>query len=217
MKIKVMIVDDHTVIRSGLSMLINSQEDMEVIGAAENGREAYEQALALNPDVIVMDLNMPEENGLSATKRIKDKLPDIEILILTMHDDKEYLFEVLKAGASGYILKSAKDSDLMTAIRTVRSGAAYLYPSATKVIISDYLTRSQSGEENYSLSGLTEREAEILPYIAQGYSYKEISEKLYLSVKTVEAYKAKIMEKLNLQTRPELIKYAMKNGFLTID
>lgn len=217
MKIKVLIADDHSVIRSGLSMLINSQSDMEVIGDAANGKEAYEKALELYPDVIVMDLNMPEENGLSATNRIKIKHPSMEILILTMHDDKEYLFEVLKAGASGYILKSAQDTDLMNAIRTVYSGAAYLYPSATKAIVGDYLTRYRAGEEEYTLSELTEREATLLPYIAQGYSYKEISEKLFLSVKTIEAYKAKIMEKLNLKTRPDLIQYAIKNGFIKID
>ncbi len=217
MKIKVLIVDDHSVIRSGLCMLVNSQDDMEVIGVAANGKEAFDQALALHPDVVVMDLNMPEENGLSATSRIKAKNPEIEILILTMHDDKEYLFEVLKVGASGYILKSAQDTDLMNAIRTVHSGAAYLYPNATKAIVGDYLSRIHAGEENYSLHNLSEREIEVLPYIAQGYSYKEISEKLYLSVKTVESYKAKIMEKLNLQTRPDLVRYAMKNGFLNMD
>ncbi|RXT07090.1 response regulator transcription factor [Ammoniphilus sp. CFH 90114] len=214
MKIRVLIADDHHVVRSGLSMLIGSQDDMEVIGTASDGIDAYHKALELKPDVIIMDVNMPGENGLSATTKIKAMAPEIEILILTMHDNKEYLFHMLKAGASGYLLKNAHDSDLMNAIRTVHSGAAYLYPSAAKILIEEFVTKVERGAETDQYDLLTEREKEILPLITLGYSYKEISEKLYVSVKTVESYKMKIMEKLQLKTRPELINYALKKGLL---
>jgi len=215
MSIRVLIADDHAVVRSGLSMLINAQSDFEVIGTAADGKEAFDKALQLKPDVVVMDISMPPgENGLSATARLKEAAPDIQILVLTMHDDEEYLFRVLQAGASGYILKSAPELDLISAIRTVNEGAAYLYPSATKSLIQEFLVRVQKGEGQSELDGLTEREQEILSLIAKGYSNKEIAEQLMLSVKTIETHKTKIMEKLQLRTRPELVRYALKKGLL---
>jgi two-component system response regulator NreC len=216
--IRILISDDHAIVRSGLAMLINAQEDMEVVGFAADGREAYEQAMRLKPDVILMDISMPPgENGLSATMRIKEAAPDIHILVLTMHDDEEYLFRMLQAGASGYILKSAPDLDLITAIRTVSQGAAYLYPSATKALIQEFLHMVQKGEEQAKFEVLTDREREVLVLIAKGYSNKEIAEQLIVSVKTVESHKAKIMEKLHLKTRPDLVRYAMKKGLLDFE
>ncbi|MFC4767095.1 response regulator [Effusibacillus consociatus] len=218
MSIRVLIADDHAIVRSGLSMLLNAQKDMEVIDTAAEGREAVDKALELRPDIVLMDLSMPPgENGLSATARLKEGAPDIDILILTMHDDEEYLFRVLQAGASGYVLKSAPDMDLLTAIRTVHQGAAYLHPSAAKSLIQEFLQRVQKGEDVDSYHILTEREQEILALIAKGYSNKEIAEQLIVSVKTVETHKTKIMEKLHLKTRPELVRYALKKGLLDFE
>lgn len=218
MSIRLLVADDHAIVRSGLSMLINAQPDMEVIGTAADGGEAFQKALELQPDIVLMDLSMPPgENGLSATQRLSDAAPHIHILVLTMHDDEEYLFRVLQAGAHGYILKSAPDADLLTAIRTIHSGAAYLYPSATKSLIQEFLTRVKRGENLEQFHVLTDREQEILTLIAKGYSNKEIAEKLILSVKTVETHKAKVMEKLQMKTRHELVSYALKKGLLDLD
>ncbi len=218
MSIRVLIADDHAVVRSGLSMLINAQSDLEVVGTAADGKEAFDKALVLRPDVVVMDISMPPgESGLSATARLKEAAPEINILILTMHDDEEYLFRVLQAGASGYILKTAPEIDLITAIRQVCQGAAYLYPSATKSLIQEFLQRVQRGEDQGKFDVLTDREREILALIAKGYANKEIAEQLVLSVKTVETHKTKIMEKLHLKTRPELVRYAAKKGLLEFE
>ncbi|WP_378953398.1 response regulator [Pelosinus sp. sgz500959] len=216
--ITILIADDHAVVRSGLAMLINSQQDMEVVGVAADGREAVELAVKLLPEVVVMDLRMPPgENGLVATARLQELAPQINVLILTMHDDEEYLFQALKVGATGYILKNAPDFDLIKAIRTVNQGEPYLYPSATKSLIGDFLRRKNKSAEFESLALLTEREQQTLRLVAMGYGNKEIAEKLCLSVKTVESYKSKIMEKLQLKTRPELVRYAMKKGLLDLE
>ncbi|MGZ4030990.1 MAG: response regulator [Tumebacillaceae bacterium] len=218
MSIRLLIADDHAIVRSGLSMLINAQPDMEVIGTAADGGEAFQKALELQPDIVLMDLSMPPgENGLSATTRLRDAAPNISILVLTMHDDEEYLFRVLQAGASGYILKSAPDQDLLTAIRTVKSGAAYLHPSATKSLIQEFLQRVHKGEDVEQFQVLTNREQEILTLIAKGYSNKEIAENLIVSVKTIESHKAKIMEKLHMKSRHELVSYAIKKGLLDFE
>jgi two-component system, NarL family, response regulator NreC len=216
--IQVVIADDHAIVRSGLSMLINAQEDIEVVGMATDGGEAVDLALKLRPHIILMDLSMPPgENGLSATMRLRELAPEIGVLVLTMHDDEEYLFRVLQAGASGYILKSAPDIDLIVAIRTVYKGDAYLYPSATKTLIQEFMQRVQKGVDTDYFNVLTEREQEILVLVAKGYANKEIAEKLCVSVKTIETHKTKIMEKLQLKTRPELVRYAMKKGLLDFE
>lgn len=218
MSIRILVADDHAIVRSGLSMLINAQSDMEVAATAADGKEAFDKGLELKPDVVLMDLSMPPgENGLSATTRLKAAAPDIEILILTMHDDEEYLFRVLQAGASGYILKSAPDMDLISAIRTVHQGAAYLFPTATKSLIQEFMKRVQKGEDVEHYHILTEREQEVLTLVAKGYSNKEIADQLIVSVKTIETHKSKIMEKLHLKTRPELVRYAMKKGLLDFE
>ncbi|WP_019121321.1 response regulator [Brevibacillus massiliensis] len=218
MSIRIILADDHAVVRTGLSMLIQAQPDMEVIDTAADGKEAFDKSIRLNPDVVVMDLSMPPgENGLSATARLKEAKPEINVLVLTMHDDEEYLFRILKAGASGYILKSAPDNELIAAIRTVHQGAAYLYPSAARTLIQEFLHRVEQGKDLDDYQVLTEREREILTYIAKGYSNKEIAELLHVSVKTVETHKAHVMEKLQLKTRPELVKYALKKGLLDLE
>lgn len=212
---KLLIVDDHAVVRSGLAMLLHGKQGMEVVGEASEGDEAIQLALTIKPDVVLMDLSMPHgKDGLTATVELKKRLPETSVLILTMHDDDEYLFRAIHAGASGYILKNAPHEELLTAIACVSSGDAYLYPTATKRLMGEYLTRMKSGESMDIYESLSEREKEIFTWIAKGYSNKEIADSLIISVKTVETHKSNLMEKLGMRTRPELIKFAIKRGLL---
>jgi two-component system response regulator NreC len=216
--IKLCIVDDHAVVRSGLKMLLDEKEDISVIGEASEGDEAIKIAQQLQPDVVLMDLSMPHgKDGLTATKELKQLLPNIAVLFLTMHDDDEYLFQAIHAGASGYILKSAPHEELLTAIRTVAAGNAYLYPTATKRLMSEYLDRSNKGDNGKTFETLSDREKEIVSLVAKGYSNKEVAEQLVISIKTVESHKANVMDKLGLKTRPDLVKYAMKKGLLNFE
>ncbi len=211
----ILLVDDHAVVRTGLKMLLNDLNDMEVVGEASEGEEAIKKVEELQPKVVLMDLSMPHgKDGLSATVEIKKRWPEVQILILTMHDDEEYLFRVIQAGASGCILKSALHHELIHAISVVAEGSAYLYPTATKKLMEDYLERMKSGKDADTYSLLSDREKEVLTLIAKGFSNKEIGEKLVISVKTVENHKSNIMEKLKLKTRPELVEYALKKGLL---
>ncbi|MFS0862891.1 response regulator [Fredinandcohnia sp. 179-A 10B2 NHS] len=213
--IRLLIVDDHVVVRSGLMMLLNGKNNIEVIGEASEGDEAIKKAQELRPDVVLMDLSMPHgKDGLTATQELHQLMPDVSILILTMHDDEEYLFRAIHAGASGYILKNAPHEELIAAIASVYSGNAYLTPSATRTLMSGYLDRVKNGDSSDTFDVLSEREKEVLEWIAKGYSNKEIAEHLIISVKTVESHKSNLMEKLGLKSRPELVKYAMKKGLL---
>lgn len=216
--LRILVVDDHAVVRSGLVMLLDGKMGMAVVGEAADGDEAVIKAGELKPDVILMDLSMPHgKDGLSATADIKKLLPSAAVLILTMHDDEEYLFRAIQAGASGYILKSAPHEELLTAIRHITAGDAYLYPSATKRLMSEYIDRMKNGEHGGGFESLSEREKEILAKVAQGYSNKEIADQLIISVKTVETHKSNLMEKLNLKKRPDLVKFAMKKGLLNFE
>ena len=216
--VRILVVDDHAVVRSGLRMLLDGKHGMSVVGEAADGEEALIKAPELAPDVVLMDLSMPHgKDGLSTTAELKKLLPDTAVLILTMHDDEEYLFRAIHAGASGYILKSAPHEELLTAIQSIASGNAYLHPSATKRLMSDYLDKFKNGEHTGTYESLTEREREILAKVAQGYSNKEIAEQLIISVKTVETHKSNLMEKLDLKTRPDLVKFAMKKGLLNFE
>jgi len=216
--ITLLIVDDHSIVRSGLMSLLNGHHDMKVIGEAAEGDEAISKTLELKPDVILMDLSMPHgKDGLTATSELKKLLPNIAILILTMHDDDEYLFRSIHSGASGYILKNAPHEELISAIQSVALGNAYLYPTATKRLMSEYLDKLKHGENTDIYHSLSDREKEILGWIAKGYSNKEIAENLIISVKTVESHKSNLMEKLSLRTRPELVKFAMKKGLLNFE
>jgi two-component system, NarL family, response regulator NreC len=212
--IKILLVDDHAVVRMGLKMLLNTNPEMEVIGEASEGNEGIKKALKLKPDVVVMDLSMPHgKDGLSATTELKKIKPEINILILTMHDDEEYLFRAIQGGASGCILKSAPHDELMSAIESVAKGDAYLHPSATKRLMEEYLgSVKHDGNDTYNL--LSDREKEVLTLVAKGYSNKEIAEQLIISVKTVETHKGNLMEKLQMKTRPELVEYAVRKGLL---
>jgi two-component system response regulator NreC len=213
-KIRVLLADDHTILRAGLKMMLNIQPDIEVIGEASDGKQAIAEAQRLSPDVILMDITMPECNGIEATRQVKRILPDTRVLVLTMHENEEYLFQVLRAGASGYILKEAADTELISAIRSVYAGRFYLSPSAQSLMIGDYLLRVRTGEERDSYSALTEREREILKLVAEGYTNNQIAEQLFISPKTVDTHRTHIMDKLNLHSRAELVKYAMRRGLL---
>ncbi|HRV93719.1 MAG TPA: response regulator transcription factor [Anaerolineae bacterium] len=211
-KIRVLLVDDHMVVRVGLKALINSEPDLAVIGEAENGLAAIEQAQNLRPDVIVMDISMPEMDGLEATRRIRTALPECHILILTVHAQERYLFPVLKAGGAGYILKSTVDTELLDAIRTVAQGGAFLYPSATRMLLEDYL--NQMSEQD-AYEQLSEREREVLKLLALGHTAAEAADLLSLSPKTIETYRTRIMQKLNLHSRSDLVQYALARGLLS--
>lgn len=212
---RIIIADDHAVVRSGFMHILNFQEDMEVVGTAADGLEAYQLVAKHQPDIILMDLSMPPgESGLIATGKIHEDFPNTKIIILTMHDDEEYLFHSLKNGASGYVLKNAPDEELVAAIRTVHSGGTYIHPTMATSLVREFVKQGQDLPEDDPFKILTKREIEVLPLAAKGFSNKEIAEKLYISVKTVEAHKSRMMEKLGLRNRPELIEYALRKKLL---
>ncbi len=213
-KIKVLVVDDHAIMRDGIRALVSLHDDIEIIGEAGSGQEAIDKARELAPDVIIMDIAMSGMDGLEATRRILKQNPKARILILTQHDDKEYILSAIKAGSAGYVPKRALGSELISAIRAVYHGESFLYPSAATALIQDYRSQAQTGD-SYDL--LTSREREILKLIAEGHTSREISEMLFISLKTVVGHRTKIMEKLGIHNRTELIKYAMRKGVLSLD
>jgi DNA-binding NarL/FixJ family response regulator len=212
--IKLLLTDDHPVVRLGLRALLESEPDMRVVGEAGNGADAVRLAQELQPDLVIMDISMPEMDGLEATRRIRACCPQVAVLILTVHAQERYLFPVLKAGASGYVLKSTIDTELVTAIRTVARGEAFLYPSAARMVLEDYLGNLQRGAERDAYEQLSEREREVLKGIALGYTAAEIAQQLALSPKSVETYRSRIMQKLDLHSRPALVRYALARGLL---
>ncbi len=214
-KIHVLLADDHAVLRAGLKALLDLEPDMEVVGEAANGREAVEQAQSLRPDVIVMDISMPEMDGLTAAKTIHEMEIPSHIVILTVHAEEAYLFQTLQVGASGYVLKSSADRELMDAIRAAHRGEVFLYPSAIKKVLGEYLRGSQGEGGKREYDTLTSREKEVLKPTAEGFTNQEIAEKLVISPKTVDTYRQRIMEKLNLHHRSELVRYALKTKLLT--
>lgn len=214
---RLLLVDDHAIVRAGLRMLLESQADMEIIGECETGREALRRALELKPDVILMDIALPDIPGYDVTRAVKKELPNVTILALTMHESDEYFFEMLNAGASGYVPKKAAPTELVNAIRIVYAGGVYLYPSLAKTLVQDYLTLVAQGDENAPPDGLTEREREVLILIADGLSNQEVADKLSISVKTVERHRANILAKLGLHSRTELVKYAIRKGLILVE
>ena len=210
-KIRVLLADDHTLFRAGVRLLLEAEPDLEVVGEAVNGQEAVEQSGSLRPDVILMDIAMPGTNGLEATRTIKARFPEMHVLVLTMHRSDEHFFEMLKAGASGYVLKGAEASELVHAVRDVSRGEAFLQPAMTKRLLQDYL--GQLGESDRR--ALTRREQEILGLLAEGHSNKEIAARLFVSASTIHSHRANLMRKLNLSNRHELVQYARKRGLLS--
>jgi len=217
-KIHVLVADDHTIVREGVSLLLQSEPDFEVVGEARNGREAVDKTLQLRPDVVLMDIAMPEINGLDATKQIKAARSEAHVLVLTVHESDEYFFQALQAGASGYVLKGATSAELVAAVRAVYSGGIYLHPTVAEKLVADYLKRDSSQTSQHDRYGsLTPREKEVLILIAEGATNQEIASKLVLSTSTVQTHRANIMEKLNLHNRAELIKYAIRQGLIQLE
>lgn len=212
--IRILLADDHAVMRSGLRSLLQQQGDFEVVGEAGDGREAVALAESLTPDVVVMDLTMPNLNGTEASRQITEKRPSTAVVVLTMHSDEAYVLRALKAGARGYLLKESAEADLIAAIRAVREGKAYFSPAVSQVLVRDYMRqlRDKNIEDSYDL--LTSREREILQLIAEGKSNKDVANLLNLSVYTVDTHRSNIMEKLGLHTVPELILYAVRKGVI---
>jgi DNA-binding NarL/FixJ family response regulator len=212
--IRILVTDDHAVLRAGLAALLNAEPDLAVVGEAADGTECLRVAQAVQPDVILLDINMPGMNGLEALPLLRQSAPQSRVLVLTMHDDPVYLRQVLRAGGAGYVLKQAADKELLSAIRTVYHGGAYLHPAHAQALLSEPAPSTPSTEVGAQLSHLSEREQEVLKLIALGYSNKEIAEQLFLSVKTVETYKARIMEKLEVTTRASLVRLALQHKLL---
>lgn len=215
-KLRILIVDDHGIVRAGIRSLLEGQPDIEVVGEATRGEEAVEKAMQLHPELVLMDIAMPGMNGIEATRRIKKELPDIGVLILTMHDDEEFFFPVLKAGASGYVLKESEPQELLYAIRVVRRGQVFLSPAVTKSILEDLL-EATAGPRDEKYSALTRREREVLRLAAQGRTNREMAETLFLSIRTVEKHRQAVMHKLGLARREDLTKYALRKGIIDFE
>ncbi len=212
--IRVLLADDHPVLRTGLRTLIEQEADMVVVGEASDGHKAVELSGRLLPDVVIMDISMPGLDGLEATRQIRALDLPSQVLILTVHAQERYLFPVLKAGAAGYVNKTAADMELVAAIRTVAGGGAFLHPAMTRRLLEDVIAGVSRGEERDSYDRLSEREREVLKLVASGFTSREIAEQLGLSPKSVETYRSRIMEKLELNTRADLVSYALRRGLL---
>ena len=215
-KIQLLLVDDHEVVRSGLRMLLEDKPDIQIVGEAGTASEAVNSTNILKPDVILMDIGLPDMSGIDATRKIKGLWPTIAIVALTIHEDEEYFFKMLEAGASGYVPKRAAPEELLTAIRVAASGEVYLYPSLAKLLVKDYFTQNNLDQDSHTLDGLTGRQQEVLALLAEGATNSEIAEKLHISPKTVASHRENIMQKLNLHSRTELVKYAIRKGLIQL-
>jgi two-component system, NarL family, response regulator NreC len=214
-QVKLLLVDDHPIVRAGLRMLFQAEPTLTIVGEADSGAEAIDAVQRLKPDVVIMDVAMPGMNGIEATRRIKAASPDTAVLALTMHEDEQYFFEMLNAGASGYIPKRAAPDDLVAAIKVVAEGNVFLYSSLARFLIKDMAERSAAAAESSTEEVLTAREREVLALIAEGYTNREIAEALVISIKTVERHRENIMAKLDMHNRVELVKYAIKKGIIS--
>jgi two-component system response regulator NreC len=210
--IKILIADDHTIFRSGLKLLLTAGSDFEVVGEAHSGSLAVQMTAELKPDIVLIDIAMPELNGIEATRQIKTRYPDINVLVLTMHRSDEYFFKALDAGASGYVLKGAETSELINALHAVARDEVFLYPSVARRLVEKYFEQTPAARTG--ISKLTPREQEVLQLLAEGYSNQEIAEKLVISPSTVHTHRTNLMEKLNLSKRFELVRYARQHGFI---
>lgn len=216
MKTKIFLVEDHTVVRYGLRMLLEGDEDVEIIGEAGSASEALNAMSDLKPDVVLMDISLPDISGIEATREIKRLWPEIAVVALTIHEDEEYFFKMLDAGASGYVPKRAAPEELLTAIQVANSGEVYLYPSLAKLLVKDYVNDQEAQEDEKSIDDLTPRQREVLTHLAEGGSNPEIAERLNISPNTVARHRENIMRKLNLHSRTELVKYAIRKGYIEL-
>jgi two-component system response regulator NreC len=212
MTIRIFIVDDHSVVRYGLKLLFENQEDIEIVGEASSAGEALKEISTFNPDIILMDISLPDISGIQATKEIKERYPETKVIALTIHEDEEYFFKMLAAGASGYVPKRAAPDELITAIHVVSAGDVYLYPSLAKLLVKDYLVESR--ESDGSLEELTPRQKEVLILLGEGKNNQDIAQQLNISPNTVARHRENIMGKLNLHTRTDLVKYAIRKGYI---
>lgn len=216
MTIKIFIVDDHPVFRGGLKNILETDNLFEVIGEASSGEEALEKILLNQPDLLIMDINMPGIDGIETTKKIKNMIPDLKILMLTMYTDEAYLKASLQVGASGYVIKRAVDTELITAIKTIIRGEHYIYPTLIPEMYKTFLDNNKPTEENI-INTLSQREQEVLKLLALGYTQKEIAEEIFISIKTVDSYKTRVMDKLGTKKRSELVKIALQHGLLELE
>lgn len=214
--IRVLLAEDHVIVRKGIRTLLEKDEQIQIVAEAQDGNEALAKSEHLNPDVVVMDITMPLLNGLEATRRIKKYCPDVKVLILTMHNAEEYIFQLLRAGASGYVLKHAAPDELLFAIKAVHRGDTYLSPSIAKIVIDDYILHAEKSANEDPLEVLTSREREILQLLAEGHSNREIAKMLFISVKTVETHRSNLMNKLNLHGIAELVVFAINRGVIDL-
>jgi DNA-binding NarL/FixJ family response regulator len=217
--IRVVLVDDHTILREGVRSLLDEESDIVVVGEADDGLEALEVVETLAPDVVIMDMVMPRMNGLEATREIKQRRPEVRVLILSMYDDDEYVQQIIQAGASGYVLKRVAAGELVHAIREVHKGSSFLQPTIAAKLIEDYVrrVRGETATEARGADPLTDRERQVLKLIAEGHTNQRIAELLHLSKKTVESHRANIMRKLDLHDVTELVKYALRTGLIQLD
>lgn len=216
MPIRLMLVDDHEIVRAGLRSLLESQPDLEVVGEASSGKEAVSLAPELAPDVVLMDVTMPGMSGAETTKELKTLMPEVNVLALTVHEEEVYFFEMLQAGACGYIPKRASPEILLRAIQVANRGEVFLHPSVAGTLVQGYLHQIRNGSEPPTIDGLTPRQQEVLTLIAEGLSNQEIADRLGISVRTVERHRENIMGRLNLHSRTELVKYAIRKGLIQL-
>lgn len=211
--IRLMLVDDHEIVRAGLRMMLEAEPDLQIVAEAESGEEALEQISECVPDVVIMDVSLPGMGGVETTLALLARCPEVRVLALTIHEDERYFFQMLDAGAAGYLPKRAAPTDLVSAIHTVNQGHVYLYPSLATALVGDYLQRAETGgDEQRSVDELTPRQRQVLTLVAEGLSNADIAERLDISAKTVARHRENIMARLNLHSRTELVKYAIRKG-----
>lgn len=212
---RILLADDHAILRSGLRAILGMEPDLEVVGEAKDGIEAIKLTKELAPDLVLLDIHMPRMNGLTALGALREQAPDVKVLVLTSMEEEEYMFRVIEAGGSGYVLKRAADEELLAAIREVQAGGAFVRPAIARSLAADYLERLESGDqERDTYEKLTPREKEVLGRIARGLTNQQIADEFVLSVRTVETHRAHIMDKLGFKNRAELVKYALRKGYL---
>ena len=216
-KAKILLVEDHIVVRQGIKALLSDEPDLEIVGEADDGRAALLAVLKLQPDLVLMDISMPGLNGIEATRQIRQRHPEVKVVVLSMHANEEYVFQVLRAGASGYVLKQSDSSEVLTAIRAALSGGSFLSPPISRAVIDDYVRRAEARGQESDLDLLTSREREVLQLLAEGLSNREIAEQLNISVKTVETHRSNMMNKLDVDSKTELVKYALRKGWATLE
>jgi DNA-binding NarL/FixJ family response regulator len=209
---RILIADDFAIVRQGLKKVLDAKPDLEVVAEAEDGREAVDKALKEDVHLAILDVSMPRMTGIQAAAELQKRRPELKTLMLSMHDSEQFLFEALKAGASGYVLKSGADTDIVDAVRAAMRGDSYLYPSAVTTLVRDYVERGGRGEEQFDV--LTPRELEVLKLIAEAYTNKEIADALFISIKTVERHRQNILDKLGMRDRVELTRYAIRRGLI---